>query len=370
MHHCTPILKIWEGIPEYRKARGKRHSIAAMLSLICFGLLCGCRNAGAIAHWGRLMKPYQLKQLGFTHPLSPCATTLQTLLLNIDLEGLATRFSKWVKEALEVSAIAIDGKTLRGSRKQGMNTSHILSAVTHGLGCILAQIEVPDKTNEISAFPDLLKRLALEGQVITVDAMMTQIEIAKKIIAAQADYVMIAKANQESLRQDLETFVKLEVKYGNSFDFVYDCEKSHGRICERSLSLVVIPASLRDWPGAQQAFMLNRQCFREGKQTQETIYGVTSLSREQADAARVLGLLRQHWTIENRQHWVRDVTFDEDRSQVRLPAVAHAMAWFRSVAISILRWAGFDSIAAALRFFQAQPGQALQLLTLGSMTFG
>lgn len=370
MLQCTPLLKIWEGIPEYRKARGKRHSIAAMLSLICFGLLCGCRNAGAIAHWGRVLKPSQLRQLGFTHPLSPCATTLQTLLLNLNLTDLASRFSQWVVEALDVTAIAIDGKTLRGSRKQGMETSHILSAVTHGLGCILAQIEVPDKTNEIGACPDLLKRLALQGQVVTVDALLTQVEIARKIVKAEAHYVMLAKGNQESLREDLKTFVELETKYGNSLDHVYDCDKSHGRITERSLSLVVIPPPLRDWPGAQQAFVLKRQGLRQGKLTQETLYGVSSLPREEADAARVFGLLRQHWTIENRQHWVRDVTFDEDRSQVRLPAVAHAMAWFRSAAISILRWAGFKNIAAAFRFFQAQPAQALRLIKSGSLTFG
>lgn len=367
---CTPLLKIWEGLPEYRKARGKRHSIAAMLSLICFGLLCGCRDLAAIAHWGRVMKPSHLRQLGFTHTLSPCATTLQTLLSAMNQTELEDRFTAWLLTSLEVTGIAIDGKTLRGSRKQGMSNPHLLSAVTHGLGCILAQVAVPDKTNEIGVMPALLKRLALEGRIVTVDAMLTQSKLARQIVAAQGHYVMLAKGNQESLREEMETALRLEARYGSSLDQVYDCEKSHGRVNERSLSLAVIPPELQDWPGIQQAFVVTRRSLRDGQQTEETLYGLTSLPREQANAATVLGLLRQHWTIENRQHWVRDVTYDEDRNQTRKPAVAHAMAWFRSMVISLLRWAGFERIAETHRFFQAQPARALRLLKTSSPTFG
>ena len=132
----------------------------------------------------------------------------------------------------------------------------------------------------------------------------------------------------------------------------------------------MIPSALREWPGAQQAFVVERECLRKGKPTLERVFGVTSMSQHQADAAKVLTLVRGHWTIENRQHWVRDVTFDEDRSSVREPKVAHAMAWFRSWAISVMRLAGFQNIAAALRHFQAQPAEALRLLKSHSLTFG
>lgn len=366
---CTPLLKIWEGLPEYRKARGKRHSIAAMLSLICFGLLCGRSSLVAIAHWGRVLSPLHLRQLGLTHRVPPCANTLRTLLLSLDRTELERRFTHWLQQSIEIKGIAIDGKTLRGSRKQGMENAHLLSAVTHGFGCILAQEAVSDKTNEIGALPTLLRRLALEGCIVTVDAMLTQTKLARQIVSAQGHYVMIAKGNQESLREDLKTYIRLETRYGQSLDQVYDCEKSHGRVNERSLSLVVIPPELRDWPGIQQAFIVTRRSQREGKQTNETLYGLTSLPREKASAASVLELVRQHWTIENRQHWVRDVTYDEDRNQTRNPAIAQAMAWFRSMAISLLRWAGLEGIAEAHRFFQAQPAQALRLLKSSSPTF-
>ena len=258
-----------------------------MLSLICFGLLCGCRDLAAIAHWERVMKPAHLRQLGFTHPLSPCATTLQTLLSALDRTELEDRFSAWLLTSLEVTGIAIDGKTLRGSRKQGMEKAHVLSAVTHGLGCILAQVAVQDKTNEIGALPSLLKRLALEGRIVTVDALFTQRKLAQQIVAAQGHYVMLAKGNQESLRQEMETLLRLEARYGEPLDQVYTCEKSHGRLNERSVSLAVIPPDLQDWPGIQQAFAVTRRSFRDGRQAEETVYGLTSLPRAQANAATV-----------------------------------------------------------------------------------
>jgi predicted transposase YbfD/YdcC len=267
-----------------------------------------------------------------------------------------------------LEGVACDGKTLRGSRKQGAPGAHLLSAVSHRLGLTVAQEAVDDKTNEIGAFPALLARLLLAGRVLTVDALLTQRAVAQMIVDGQGDYVMVAKENQPGLCQGIAGLLATpaHVPGATPLRRAQTVERGHGRVERRAVTVRAVLPGDCDWPGARQVFRVERRRIRTttGLRSAEVTYGVTSLAAEDAAPPRLLRLLRGHWHIENRTHWVRDVTFDEDRSQVRVGALPRVLATTRTAAISLLRGAGEPNIAAACRRCAAQPWRALALVGL------
>ncbi len=208
---CRPLLEVLTEVPDVRGRRGKRHPLPALLALACTATLCGARGYGPIAEWGRNADVELTRALGFTHQTMPCAATFFLVFRRLDWTHLEAVLGRWVEEVLhalpappgEVEAVAVDGKTLRGSRKMGAPAVHVLSAVSHRLGLTLGQLAVDDKTNEIPITPVLLRGLVLEGRVVTMDALLTQREIAQTVIEAGGDYVMVVKGNQPRLEQDI-----------------------------------------------------------------------------------------------------------------------------------------------------------------------
>jgi predicted transposase YbfD/YdcC len=257
------------------------------------------------------------------------------------------------------AAVALDGKTLRGSRKA---LDHLLSALSHHLGLTLAQQAVDDKTNEITQVETVLHHLVLQGRVCTMDALLTQRHVAQTIVEKGGDDVMIVKENQPQLRADIELVFTLPPA-GDRQETARTVDIGHGRIEQRSITTSEARC-YSDWPGLAQVFELGRHVIipKTGKERAEVVYGVTSLGPQRATPGRLLELVRGQWQIENKSHWVRDVTFDEDRSQVRCGNIPHVMAALRNTAIGLLRWAGHTNIAAACRQLAAQPAQALALI--------
>lgn len=260
-------------------------------------------------------------------------------------------------------AVALDGKTLRGSRKQGAPGVHLLSALAHHMGLTLAQQAVDDKTNEITQVETVLSQLVLPGRVFTMDALLTQRQVAQTIVAGGGDYVMIVKENQRQLRSDIELVFTLPPA-GDRQETARTVDIGHGRIEQRNITTSEALVGYSDWPGLAQVFELGRYVITQktGEERVEVVYGVTSLRPERVTPGQLLALVRGHWHIENKSHWVRDVTFDEDRSQVRCGNIPHVMAALRNTAIGLLRWAGHTNIAAACRRLAAQPAQALALI--------
>jgi predicted transposase YbfD/YdcC len=260
--------------------------------------------------------------------------------------------------------MAIDGKTLRGSRKPGAPAAHLLSVLSHRLGLTLWPQAVADKTNEIPVLEDVLHKLVLEGRVITVDALLTQRAIAQHIVADGGDYVMVVKGNQPPLHHDIHLLFQDVDALGEPRAAAETVDVGHGRIEQRRLTSSTALVGYTDWPGLAQVFQLERHVTVKASRIQrsDVVYGVTSLRPEQARPERLLGLVRQHWQIENQVHWVRDVTFDEDRSQVRRGNIPQVMAAFRNTVLSLIRQAGETNIAAACRRVAAQPWSALALV--------
>jgi predicted transposase YbfD/YdcC len=366
-----PLIEVFAEMPDFRRCRGKRHPLPAILSLACCAMLCGYRSYSAIAEWGRNYGTRIAHALGFTHN-TPCAATLHTVLRHVDRDAVEAKLGAWA-EGVVVStpmapsageaAIALDGKTLRGSRKQGAPGVHLLSALSHHLGLTLAQQGVDDKTNEITQVETVLHQLVLQGRVCTMDALLTQRQVAQTIVEKGGDYVMIVKENQPQLRADIELVFTLPPA-GDRQETARTVDIGHGRIEQRNLTTSAALVGYSDWPGLAQVFELGRHVITQktGKERVEVVYGGTSLPPERGTPGRLLELVRGQWQIENKSHWVRDVTFDEDRSQVRCGHIPQVMAALRNTAIGLLRWAGHTNIAAACRQLAAQPAQALALI--------
>jgi predicted transposase YbfD/YdcC len=366
-----PLIEVLAESPEFRSHHGKSHPLGAILALACSAMLCGYRSYTAIAEWGRHYGAHLVQALGFTHR-SPCAATLHPVLRRVDREAVEATLGAWAEGLLGEApqpaggedAIAIDGKTLRGSQKQGAPGVHLLSALAHRLGVTLAQQAVDDKTNEIPVALELLRHLVLEGRIVTMDALLTQRQIAQQIVGAGGDYVMVVKANQPQLLEDIATAFALAPTTGEQRTAAATLDLGHGRIEQRRLQTSNVLAGYSDWPGLAQVFHLERQVIikKTGEVREEVVAGVTSLAPERADAARLLALVRGQWHIENQSHWVRDVTFDEDRSQVWCGNIPQVMAALRNTVIGLMRWAGYTNMAAACRRFAAQPRAALHLI--------
>jgi predicted transposase YbfD/YdcC len=366
-----PLIEVFSDIADFRKSRGKRHPLAAILALSCCAMLCGYRSYSAIAEWGRNYGTDIAQALGFTHH-TPCASTLHTIFRCLDREAFEAKLGAWAEhvvvtapaapEAPEI-AMAVDGKTLRGSKKQGAPGMHLLSVLAHRVGLTLTQQAVAAKTNEIKAVEAVFGQIVLTGRIVTMDALLTQRQVAQTIVEAGGDYVMIVKENQPQLKADIELVFTLP-PVGDHQESTRTVDVGHGRIETRNLTTSEALVGYSDWPGLAQVFEVGRHVItkKTAKERVEVVYGVTSLSPERATPDRLLELVRGHWGIENKSHWVRDVTFDEDRSQVRCGNIPHIMAALRNTTIGLLRWAGHTNIAAACRRLAAQPAQALALI--------
>ena len=366
-----PLIEVFAELPDFRCCRGKRHPLPAILSLACCAMLCGSRSYSAIAEWGRNYGARIAQALGFTHN-TPCAATLHTVFRHIDRDAVEAKLGAWAEgivvstppaQAVGDAAVELDGKTLRGSRKQGAPGVHLLAALAPPRGLTLAHQAVDAKTKAITQVETVLSQLVLPGRVFTMDALLTQRQVAQTIVAGGGDYVMIVKDNQRQFRSDIELVFTLPPA-GDRQETARTVDIGHGRIVQRNITTSEALVGYSDWPGLAQVFELGRYVITQktGEERVEVVYGVTSLRPERVTPGQLLALVRGHWHIENKSHWVRDVTFDEDRSQVRCGNIPHVMAALRNTAIGLLRWAGHTNIAAACRRLAAQPAEALALI--------
>jgi predicted transposase YbfD/YdcC len=263
------------------------------------------------------------------------------------------------KRRRRLRALAVDGKSLRGAARANGRKIHLLAAVDHTSGLVLAQLDVGEKTGEITCFKPLLDTVEdLRGAVVTSDALHTQRGHAHYLIGRGAHYIVIVKGNQKNLHRQLKALPWREVPvHGRTHG------DGHGRREIRRIKVCTVSDLL--FPGACQAIQVKRRRVdrKTGKTTITTIYAVTSLTADQASPTQLTILIRGHWQVEALHH-VRDVTFAEDASQLRTGNAARAMATCRNLAIGALRLSGATNIAAGLRRNARDPARPLTLLGL------
>ena len=245
---------------------------------------------------------------------------------------------------------------MRGARTKTRTAPHLVAAYDHGAGAVLGQVTVAAKSNEIPAVQGLLRFFDLDGAVVTLDAMHTQTDTANLITTAGGDYVFTVKANQPTLHAASRDLPWAKVPVGHR-----STTTGHGRTVTRTIKVVTAPNWIT-FAGAAQIAQVRRTVTQSGKRSVEVVYLVTSADHQTAPPATLVAWVQGHWGIENRLHWVRGVTYGEDRSQIRTGNAPQVMATPRNTAISLLRLTDWDNIAAGLRHHARTPGSAVNLL--------
>jgi predicted transposase YbfD/YdcC len=351
------LLDLLAQVPDPRNRRGRRHPLAGLLAVGIAAVIAGSRSFAAIGQWAADAGPEVLAVLGAARGPAEESTFRRAFAL-VSPDVLDRVLGAWLHtRAVQAGGrlvVAIDGKTVRGAKDKDGKAPHLVAALAHGIGAVLGQVAVDARSNEIPAVRDLLKAFArLAGAVITIDALHTQSDTAQVILDRDADYVMTVKANMPTLYRKLK---KLPWAAVPGFSAV---STGHGRRACRTIKVTLVPAWI-DFDGAAQVAQVRRTVTKNGRKTVEVVYLITS--DRDADPATLAAWIRGHWEIENRLHWVRDVTYQEDKSLVRTGNAPRVMASLRSLAISLLRLDGHANIASANRHHARDPQRTLRLL--------
>ena len=355
-------------VPEYRSARGVRHALASVLAIAVAAKLAGAQGPTAMAEFAARLDQRQLAAVrAFRSPTTgrltpPSRASLHRILSALDpdaLDAAIRRFTAACQPA--TGALALDGKAAPAHRRDGPDEERmVLAAIRHGDGVVLGQTRSDSAGGEILGARRLLGELGCAGYTVTLDALHSCPNTARLIVEQGGEYVMPVKANHPAVLDDLKAF------HWHQAPAVTTTEVAHGRLERRTcalLDLETVSQEHADLPGRRQAFRIIRErtVQRTGKHTVETAYGLTSLTPARAGPAEVLALNRGHWEIENRLHYVRDVSFDEDRSRVRSGRLPRNLACLSNAAISIVRLRGrFRYQPQAHRHYAARQGEALR----------
>lgn len=314
---------------------------------IC-AVICGANDWEALAAFGRAKEEWLRTFLRLPNGI-PSADTFERVLAQLDPKQFQAGFISWVQaisHLTEDEVVAIDGKTVCGSRdrSQGKQAIHLVSAWASQNRLVLGQVKVDDKSNEITAIPELLQLLVLHGCIVTLDAMGCQTEIAALIIEQEGDYALALKKNQGHLYQEVERLFNdalTDPTHSIPFQTHQTVEKGHGRLEKRQCWTISRPDYIHyldpqgRWTGLQTVVRIESQRrLAEGSTTRPVRYYLSSLVGDPQLLNRVI---RTHWEIENQVHWVLDVAFREDDSRIRQEHAAENLAVIRHIALNLLK---------------------------------
>lgn len=366
------LMGYLEQVVDPRAARGVRYRLVHLLTLLILAKLGGEDSLRGMSEWVKVRGTELVNLLKLPRVSLPHQTTYERVLDKLDVKAFEQQVSAFfAAQAVLGETLNLDGKTLRGTIPAGETQGvHLLAAYAVEQGVSVGQVEVESKTNEIGAAPDLLKRLDLQGKVVTADALLTQDELCKQIVEAGGEYVLPVKANQPQLQQAIaDSFVPPLPSHGYPqhplpVESAYKLKSGRGRIEYRWLDCHTHLKDYLHWSGLAQVFRLQRVVHHKqsGRLTYQVVFGITSLTPQEASPKRLLELTQQHWHIENRLHYVRDVTFHEDACRIRQPTRQHFLAALNNLALGIIRQCDFDFVPQARRYFAVNYSHAFQLL--------
>ena len=323
------------------------HRLVEILLVAVCAVLCGAESWSEVEEFGNT-KVAWLKQYLTLEAGIPSHDTFSRVFRLLNADEFQRRFMRWVERHFPLppgQVIAVDGKTVRGSRDEfrGQDAIHLVSAWASEGGVLLGQRKVDAKSNEMTAVSELLKLLFVKGCIVTVDALNCQKDIAQAVIDQQADYVFALKANHPQLHQDVVDWfgwARAHDFRDVSHSFHQTVNKTHGRIEIRRCWAIADPLALESlahyqaWAGLRSVVMVQRERRNATQVQTETVYYLSSLP---ADAQRLLAATRAHWSIENSFHWTLDVIFAEDASRVRLDDAPENLAVIRHIALNLLK---------------------------------
>jgi len=360
-------------ITDTRQAKGKRYYLATLLLVMILAKMCGEDKPSGICDWVgkrvRLLKEMKILK----RPQAPCHMTYRRVLQKIvpadEWDKLLHDYHQQRLKTEQEITLTIDGKTVRGTIPRGeVRGTHLLTVYVPKQGLALVQAQVDQKENEIVVAPQVLKQVNLQGAIVMGDAMHTQREISRKIVAAGGDYLWFVKGNQARTQWAIQRLFVHEMcnlrqgaPLSKDFQTCVQVSKGHGRLETRTIFVSTLLNDYLDWPHLAQVFRLERirwHPFFRGR-TRQVIYGLTSRPPERSSPQHLLDLTRSYWGIENGLHYRRDVTFHEDATRMTLGNAGRIMAALNNLVIGLCLLNHGSNVAQARRYFSACPADAL-----------
>ena len=343
------ILKFFDDLPEPRSKVNRLHRLGDVIVIAICAVIANADGPTAIAKWATLNEVWLKKHLALPHGI-PGKDTFRRVLGLLNPAVFQECFQRWL-ESLSMSAddesggrrhIGIDGKTMRGSHdaRNGFGAMHIVSAWASNEGITLGQVATEEKSNEITAIPQLLEIIDVEDAVVTIDAAGCQKNIAAQIVQDGGDYVLALKRNQGKLFDDVQLAMDSCIRKGSadgSVSHYVEAEEGHGRVEERQYYQMTAPRWLHrraEWAGLKTIGAVVRVYTEKGVQKSDTRYYVSSLRRNGKQFAHAV---RSHWAIENTLHWSLDMTYREDESRVRHRTFTQNLSWLRRFTLSLIK---------------------------------
>lgn len=371
------VVAHFNELEDPRSPINRQHPLVSVVVIALMAVLAGAGGPTGIARWAKTKKEFLGNVLALPAGI-PGKDVFRRVLMLLNPAAFQACFFNWLQalraKATEASGVdqpvlAVDGKTARRShdRNNGLGALHAVSVWASDFGLTLGQVACAEKSNEITAIPELLRLVDIKGAIITIDAMGTQKAIAEQIIDQGADYVLALKGNQETLHQAVIDYI--DKQSDNDFANVatrrlLTTEKGHGREEVRSYIQMPVPPNLADlelWKGLQTIGVVVSACIRDGQETVETRYYISSLAM---GVKRFAHAVRGHWGIENSCHWSLDFTFREDESRIREKNLRENFAWLNRFLLSLLKQhPDRDSIVMRRRACGWDENFMLQVLT-------
>jgi len=340
------FVEIFSNLKDPRVERRKKHLLLDVVGLALFGTLAGAQCFTEIEQFCKLHRDWLSNYFQLPNGI-PTHDTFLRVFSALNASEFQQCFFEWIKAIVEIfpeNVIPIDGKSIRASRrdKDNLRALHIVSAFSCANGISLGQLIVDKKTNEITVVPELLKKLCIEGAIVTLDAMGCQKNIAAQIIEQKGDYILRVKDNQGGLLDAMEyTFKEAEkINYENMVQYAANDEANndHGRIESRKcivLPLMYLMMMKLKWKGLQSlVLIISERETHEGKSVEYRYY-ISSLDPK--DPKKILSSIRAHWQIENNLHWLLDVAYREDQSRIRNENAALNISWLKKTALGLLK---------------------------------
>ena len=352
-HPTLSLVEHFKDLPDPRLDRTKEHELIDLLVIAICTLLCGGETFNDMEDFGHAKQEWFKTFLNLRNGI-PSHDTFNRLLAALDPEKFLDCFLRWtqsLRQAVPQEIVALDGKALRGALNRDQSVKYVVSAWAESNHLVLGQLKVADKSNEITAVPALLRALELSGCIVTIDAMGCQKKIAQEIIEADADFVLALKGNQQTVHQEVKTFLDqtVEEKAGPRLPkaslsqaaaglaSLETVEKDHGRLETRRYYQSVELDWFADqgkWEGLKSVGMVEAIREISGARSVERRYYLSSLPLDVELFARAV---RSHWSVENKLHWVLDVCFREDQSRARTGYAAENLATLRRLALNLLK---------------------------------
>lgn len=366
----APLLVAFGKLPDPRNSRNQIYPLIDIIAVAVIGILCSANDWVQVVRWANTYVSW-FQSVGLCLDGVPSHDTIGRFFRLVDPKAFDSCFVEWVGTIVDKidGVIAIDGKTICNSNDalNGRRASHIVTAFAAENDIVLGQLKTAEKSNEVTAIPQLLQTLKLKGCIVTIDAMGCQTAIIEKIRDGGGDYVVGLKGNQGILHAEAVNFFEQAIEVGaneSGCDFFKTIEKGHGRIEEREVWVVSDLSWLEnviDWKDLKSLICIKSVRHEKNKTTTEKRYYISSL---QIGAARIGEIVRLHWGIENKLHWHLDVTFNEDKSKIRAGNGAENFSLLKRCVLNLVKADkdSKDSISTRRRVAGWEPAYRLRLL--------